>query len=341
MTRGFVRGIARVLLAVLAASVSTARIAQAQNATCTVAITPVVVASLTPLQNACVQAQDLFAFIAPQVGVALAGGNVMPGEGGTLGGWGKRSAVLRITAVDGRIPSNPVNLGSSSIDFGAQRAAVPVPTLSGAIGIFRGLPLGLTNVGGVDALVGVTVLPNVANDEFSFRTQKGGISATFGARVGVLQESLVIPGIAVSWMQRRLPRADLRYTTGADSSGVTGMSVTARSLRLTANKRFGVFGIGLGVGEDEVQGTGVVDVVLNQRVGTTATRGTATVDARTERSTRGTAFVNVSLGLPVAQFVLELGQSNAGKLQETTSQFGARTANEGYRYGSVAFGIRF
>lgn len=333
--RSFVRA-----ACVAGASVAIASAAHAQSATCTVSITPAI-ASVAPLQNACVQAQDLFTFIAPQVGVALAGGNVMPGEGGTLGGWGKRSAVLRITAVDGRIPANPVNLGSSSIDFGAQRAAVPVPTLSAAVGIFGGIPLGLTNVGGVDALVGVTVLPNVANDEFSFRTQKGGISATFGARVGVLQESLVIPGIAVSWMQRRLPSADLRYTTGADSIGVTNMSVTARSLRLTANKRFGVFGIGLGVGEDEVQGSGTVDVVLNQRIGTTQTRGTASLNTRTERSTRGTAFVNVSLGLTIAQFVLELGQSNAGTLQETSSQFGPRTANEGYRYGSVAFGIRF
>ena len=49
-------------------------------------------------EDACVKARDLFAFVMPQVGVALSGGNPVLGEGGTLGGWGKRALSLRVTA---------------------------------------------------------------------------------------------------------------------------------------------------------------------------------------------------------------------------------------------------
>ena len=37
--------------------------------------------------DACVQAVDVFQFVAPQLGLALTGGNATLGQGGTLGGF--------------------------------------------------------------------------------------------------------------------------------------------------------------------------------------------------------------------------------------------------------------
>jgi hypothetical protein len=117
--------------------------------------------------DACVKATELFYFLAPQVGSALAGGNVMLGEGGALGGWGKRSLGVRATVVDGRVPSRvvPVAVGGPvASDFGAQRGPVPVPSLDLAVGLLRGVPVGLTNVGGVDLLLSATAVPNLTED---------------------------------------------------------------------------------------------------------------------------------------------------------------------------------
>src|SRR5687768_18526669 len=58
----------------------------------------------TAAQDACQKAIDLFQYMAPQLGVAITGGNATLGQGGTLGGLGHFSIGLRINAVQGRLP---------------------------------------------------------------------------------------------------------------------------------------------------------------------------------------------------------------------------------------------
>lgn len=312
--------------------------------TCSISSTPSGV-PVTFAQDACVKAQDIFRFLSPQVGVALSGGNPLLGEGGSLGGWGKRSAVLRVTAVDGRVPENDVTFTGSTqpvaSNFGAARAPIPVPSLDVGIGLYRGVPVGLTNVGGVDLLLGLTFIPNVSEDQLAVKSEGSGMAVSVGARVGILQESALVPGVAVSYMKRRLPTTSISYRTGNDTLAVRDTRVESTAIRLTANKRFGFFAVGGGIGSDQLSSRTSAEAVLNERVAGQDVRAVVTLDDLKETTTRGTAFVNVSFGLPMAQVVVEVGQSQAGDIRETTNTFGNRRANEAYRYGSIGFGFRF
>jgi hypothetical protein len=327
------------------ASLAGASTVEAQSAAvCQVSSTPVNVPAGFA-QDACVKANDIFRFLAPQVGVALSGGNVMLGEGGTLGGWGKRSFVLRVSAVDGRVPENdvPLTLTTSPVssDFGAQRAPVPVPSFDAAIGVFRGIPFGLTNVGGVDLLLGATVLPSVTQDDFRVQSDGGGVAINYGVRIGILQESALVPGVGLSVVRRRLPTTSIAYFTSNDTLGVLDTKVSTTSFRLTANKRFGLMGIGGGIGQDRLDSRTTLEATLNETVQGVPSRAVARLENLRDETTRGTAFVNASFGLAMAQVVLEVGQSRAGTIRETLNSFGGRRANEAYTHGSIGFGFRF
>jgi hypothetical protein len=316
--------------------------AEAQAPTCEVLGAPG--AASIQIVDACQKADDIFRFLAPQVGVALSGGNVLLGEGGTLGGWGKRSAVLRVTAVDGRVPDNVISLnptGAVSSDFGAVRAPVPVPALDLGVGLFRGVPVGLTNVGGIDLLVGLTFVPSVRSDDFNITNEGSALVGTFGVRVGVLQESALVPGVALSVMRRRLPATSMTYLTADDTLGVFNTRVASTVYRLTVNKRFGLIGLGAGIGQDELDTRTNVEAIINETVAGEPVRTIASFRNARDRASRGTAFVNASFGLARAQLVAEIGRSRAGTLRETVNTFGDRRANEAYTYGSVGFGVRF
>lgn len=334
-------GVAALLSAAML-GVATPNIARAQGCTLGVVGGPVPTGFGA---DACQKARDLFVFLAPQVGTALSGGNVMLGEGGTLGGWGKRSVVLRTSVVEGFAPEGTVNISGSAelqpANFGAQRVPVPVPSLDLAIGLFRGLPVGLTNVGGVDLLVGVTYLPDITRDQFTLSPDGNGIAATVGARIGLLQESAIVPGVAVSWLRRRLPTTTARYTSGNDSLGVLDTRVATTVFRVTAKKHFGLFGLGGGFGQDRHRTSTELEAIVNETVQGTPVRGIIRASDFDFTTTRSTVFANVSFGLPIAQLVLEVGQSRAGDLRQTTNTFGSRRANEAYRYGSLGLGLRF
>ena len=57
--------------------------------------------------------------------------------------------------------ATPVLTGARATAYRLEDAPVPMPTVDGAIGIFRGFPLGLTNVGGLDLLVSASYIPKV------------------------------------------------------------------------------------------------------------------------------------------------------------------------------------
>ncbi|MFN9795529.1 MAG: hypothetical protein ACK57A_04525 [Gemmatimonas sp.] len=295
-------------------------------------------------EDACVKARDIFAFVMPQVGVALSGGNPVLGEGGTLGGGGKRALSLRVTAVDGRVPANavPIRLtGAARSNLGASRVPVPVPSVDAAIGLFAGLPAGLTNIGGVDVLLGATYLPDVTENGFSVAPQTSSVALSYGIRVGALQESWLVPGVSVSYMRRRLPTTALGYTAGNDSISVRNLAATSNSLRVVASKRVAIFGFAAGVGRDQIENTAGVEAVVNETVLNQQTRALVSLFGLRNAVTRNSAFANVSLGLGLARLVAEFGWSGAGNADPTTNTFGGRAANEGYRFGSLGLTVRF
>src|SRR5262245_7036813 len=55
-------------------------------------------------QDACQMGLDVFQFMAPQLGIALTGGNATLGRCGALGGLGHFSVGLRVNVVAGDVP---------------------------------------------------------------------------------------------------------------------------------------------------------------------------------------------------------------------------------------------
>ena len=293
--------------------------------------------------DVCQKARDLFGFIVPQIGVAVSTGNPVLGEGGTLGGWPKRAFSVRLSAVDGRLPNKDVPIsttgGATASDFGATRAPIPMPSADAAIGLFSGVPLGLTNVLGVDLLLGASYLPSVSQGSIDVEAENGGFAMQYGVRVGALQESSLIPGLSVSFMRRKMPTVDLAYRPNNDTLSVNGTSVTSNSIRIVASKRVALFGVAAGVGRDAIEGSASMRAAVNETVLGANRNSSVTLPDLRYTTTRNTAFVNASLSLLVARLVAEFGWSSAGTVQQTLNQFGGRQANEGYRYGSL--GIAF
>ncbi len=324
----------------LALSLATTRVASAQ-AGCTV--TPAAFGNAT---DVCRKAQDLFSFVVPQFGVALAGGNPVLGEGGTLGGWGKRTVTVRVTAVDGRMPKNSVPLtltrsGAESDDFGADRTPVPIISVDGAVGVLTGVPMGVTNVGGVDVLFGLTGTPTVNAGPFELTPHGAGVALSYGVRVGLLQESAFVPGLSVSWMRRQVPTLDIDYTPSNDTLQARDISLSSEALRVVASKRFALIGFAAGFGRDRIDGASTLRAIVNESGQGASGRAEVSFPDLREKVSRNTAFANVSIGVPLARFVLEYGRSSAGSLRETLNEFGDRTANEAYTYGSLGVTIRF
>lgn len=330
-----------VVLALSAAAIAGASPLVAQTTSGACATSPATLSGA----DACRKALDLFGFVMPQVGVALSSGNPVLGEGGTLGGWGKRAISVRATAVDGFLPKNavPINVtgGAVASDFGASRTPVPVPTAEAAIGLFAGMPAGLTNVLGVDALIGATYLPTVEEDDLSLKPSGSNLAFTYGVRVGALQESSLVPGVSVSYMRRKLPTMNVAYTPNDDQLTISDLSSTSNALRLTVSKRIAILGLSGGVGRDEIESTASMGGSVKETVlGTPVTASVALPNMR-QKITRNTAFVSASFGIAMLRIVGEFGWSSEGDAQGGLNTFGGHRANEGFRYGSIGLATRF
>lgn len=292
--------------------------------------------------DACQKVVDIFRFLSPQVGVALAGGNPVLGDGGTLGGGGKSSVSVRATVVDGWVPANDVNVrpGATPIasNFGAQRAPIPVPTADIATGLYRGKPVGLTNVLGIDLLLGITYIPDVNKDALSINSKGSGFALAYGVRVGVVQESAAMPGISVSYRSRKLPNTNILYTPNNDTLTVRGAQVDTKAYRIVAGKHFKFLGLAGGYGRDQINAKSLFEAVINEEA--PVGRYSVTVPGTRQNVTRSNAFVNLSLGLPKAQLVGEMGWTNGRDNVETFNTFDGRTPNDKYRYYSVGFTFR-
>src|SRR5512132_1476809 len=172
-------------------------------------------------QDACQKAIDLFKYTAPQLGTSITGGNATLGQGGSLGGLGHFTVGLRVNVVQGSLPQvqnvTTSVTGATSTEFDTKTQLFPMPTADLSIGIFTGLPLAITNVGGVDLLVSAAYLPEFNNSGVSVKVPNGSLKLGYGARVGILQESLLSPGISVSYLRRDLPTVNIAASSGSDS----------------------------------------------------------------------------------------------------------------------------
>ena len=286
-------------------------------------------------QDACQQAVDLFTYMAPQLGAAIAGGNATLGQGGTLGGLGHFSLGLRANVVQGSLPQ--VDQFQQSVT-GAQRSTLPtkdnqplpMPVADAAFGIFRGFPAGVTNVLGVDLLVNVAYIPEVNQNNLSVKTPNGSLKFGYGARLGIVQESVVMPGVSVSYLKRDLPTVTLDGATNNADLSVRNLNVGTSAYRLVASKHFIVFGLAAGVGRDTYDESALVQ-------GTVQSQSSQQVSL-SQSLTRTNIFADLSMNLPIVKLIVEVGQVSGGNVQ-TYNSFAGKDANASRLYGSA--GLRF
>lgn len=322
-------------LVALAMGIVTAPAAIAQSCTPT-ATTPQ--DSLTI--NARRQAADLFQFVAPQLGQAVAGGSATLGQNSTLGGLGHFSVGVHGTVVASSVPDvrnfPTCYTGSRSTALPTSKAAIPMVGADAAIGIFKGLPLALTSVGAVDLLLSAQYVPEKSFDGVSVLTPDGSLQIGYGARIGLLSESILVPGVSFSYMKRDLPRVNLTATASGSELGVSGLKVKTSSWRLAASKNLLLLSLGAGVGRDKLDSR--VDSV-SARVPfptpLTSTRGS--IAGQRQELTRTNYFANVSFSLLVAKIVAEVGQSTGGTVSTFNTFSGAQPAGA-RTYGSL--GVR-
>jgi hypothetical protein len=291
-------------------------------------------------QDACQKAIDLFQYMAPQLGTSITGGNATLGQGGSLGGLGHFSLGLRVNVVQGSLPqvqNTTVSVnGATSTQFDTKTQILPMPTADLAIGIFKGLPLAITNVGGVDLLVSAAYLPEFNNSGVSVKVPNGSLKLGYGARVGILQESLLVPGVAVSYLRRDLPTVDITAASGNDSLAVDKLSLNTKAWRITASKSLLFIGLAAGFGQDKYESS--TDVRAHVAARTLTPAANAGPVSLTQNLTRTNIFADVSMNLLVLKLTGEIGQVSGGTIN-TFNTFSGKQAADSRIYGSV--GARF
>ena len=303
-------------------------------------------------QDACQKAVDLFNFMAPQLGVAITGGNAVLGGSGALGGLGHFSVGLRANALLGQLPEpNNITLsvtGAQPSQFSPKRQVLGLPTADAAIGLFKGIPIGLTNVLGIDALVSAFYVPDVDQNDVSVRTRGGAVKLGYGARVGILQETAIVPGVSVSYLRRDLPTVDLvaRVNQG-DSVRVTGLDTRTSAWRAVVGKRILVVGLAAGAGQDTYDSRTTVGAYVAPRAGSIGNVSVQTPAVIyngpevTQKITRNNVFADATFYFPFVRIVGEIGRVSGGDDIRTYNSFGDRRPNDAYTYGSVGVRVQF
>jgi hypothetical protein len=140
----------------------------------------------------------------PQLGILMAGGNPTLGTASTggvrLGLIPRVSLTGRINVVGARLP----DIREES-DGEADKFSVPAPAVGAnlSVGLTQGFSVApmIGGFGAIDLLGSVSVLPlSLLGDDFGDNAFSWGA----GARVGLIRESFVMPGVSVSVMYRDL-----------------------------------------------------------------------------------------------------------------------------------------
>ena len=308
------------------------------------------------LSDACNKANDAFQLVAPQVSVLMAGGNASPSIGGTLGGFPHFNIGVRVNAVQSVLPR--LDQATPGLGFsGAQASNIPVtdallimPQVDAQVGLFKGFKLGLpipflgiTNVLGVDALLSAAYLPSASakSGGNGIALDGGQLAIGYGARLGLLEESFLAPGLAVSYMLRPTPEVTLDATRGGDTLGVRRFKVSTGSLRVTISKTIPIIGVGLsaGIGQDVVDGSARLAVTATPVAPLPTTRVRADYATTMESVTRRNVFVGASLKFLIVRLAAEVGYVSGGTNPRAVNAFldGSDLARpmDGRRYATV------
>jgi hypothetical protein len=280
-------------------------------------------------QQGCRAGVDLLNYMTPQLATAIAGGSPTLAQSGALGGLGRFALTIRGTGVmNGAFPNigdKPFNTNGVAQSYTTKDTPIPGAGVDFSVGLWKGVNLAATHVGGVDAIVSALYLPDVTGEgnEFSIKAKDGNLKLGYGVRIGVLDESAITPGLYVSYLQRDLPTVSLTGNAGSSSGAGTAsgsfalndFSVKTTAVRLVAMKNLLIFGLTAGVGQDTYKSSANVEAKLTSP--TTATSN----GAASMNMTRTNMFVGASVNFFVFKLAVEGGQVSGGSLASPFNTF--------------------
>jgi len=275
-------------------------------------------------------AQSIESVQAP-LGLAVTGGNPVPGTASTLG---MRIGRLPRVSVGGRLTGvwldqpNILNVNR----LGERDFSLTSLNADAAVGLFQGFSPAPT-VGGVLSIdllgsMGMLFLPE--DEGFG-----DGSSFTWalGARLGVLRESFTLPGASVSVMYRRV--GDVTYGDPLLSStdAFYDLSLSIWSLRAAVSKRLFALGATAGVGYDRYSSDVRFGFVNPGTTGPEAFR----IGFNGFDNDRFLVFGNLSWTLLILHIVGELGwQEGADRVPGVLPTGIGIDADDGRFFGSLA-----
>ena len=298
-------------------------------------------------QDACQKALDLVTYLAPQLGTAIAGGNTTLGMGGALGGGFMGiphfTIGVRGTGVFGSVPKidqvSPSTGGAVASAYTTSSTILPFPAVDAAVGVYPGFPLPMTHIGAVDLLLSGSYVPSVTTSNVSV-TPTTNISIGYGLRVGLLQEGLLTPGVAVSAIHRGLPKTTISTLApapailggGNDTLTLKDVTVGTNSYRLTVGKNLIILGLAAGVGIDQYNTSTTLHMAVKNGLASYATANASVSPS----ATRTSAFVDASMNLLVLNIVGEVGMVSGGTINTFNTYDKAPNASRPY----AAVGLR-
>lgn len=286
--------------------------------------------------DACATGADFLRYMAPQLGTALVGGSHTLGLGSNLGGFPHFAVALRANAVMGSLPElgNLAVGAATSRNYNVTNQPLALPALDFSIGVTEGFSVGVTKIGGIDIIGGATFVPEVDGSDFSLAAPDGSLAIAYGLRVGLLQQSVLVPGVAFSWMKRDMPTLNLVTSPSAgDEIAVNNLSLKTSSWRLSAQKNLLLFQFGAGFGQDSYDFDADVAVQVTQSPAPVVNAAFNAAQAMTRTSVYG----NVGMNLLLLKLVVEVGQVSGG--DAPTFHTYDKAANASRLYGTA--GLRF
>ncbi len=282
-------------------------------------------------QSACQHAEDAVKTLHPLVGVIISGGDPVMGSASTLGGFGHLFVSARVNAVKVALPS------TNTADSASTSGLVPAPVVEAGLGLFQGFGGGLLSV---DALGSATLLPtsSVANltvDSGATKIGSLALGVGYGARVGIIRGSFLIPSVSLSVMRRTLPRiryGQLGSAFSSDSAFSFDTDLRATNIRLVAGMHILLLDVAAGVGLDQYKSTAHVSY-YNSLV----TTKTDTIKLDNKRSV---LFVDAGMNFLLVKVVGELGYQT-GKDQDLTTTYQGFDPKSGHVFGGIGVRVSF
>jgi hypothetical protein len=290
-------------------------------------------------QDGCQKALDLFQYLAPQLALSLTGGNATSRSGGTIGKPGRVAIGVRATLVRGALPQAT---GVPLTPYGAQRSmfetrtqVFAIPNADLAVGLFNGFQVGPVRTAMVDALASATYIPEFQIGDVSITTSGSAFKFGLGARLGIVQETSRIPGVAATIVRRGLPIMGVDVGAGLDTLHLRDLSFSTTAWRLVLTKRLGFIQVMTGAGIDKYNTRSVIEATVAYRPDV-STDGFVPL-AVTQTLKRTNVFVDLEILRVVS---ISVGRSSGGEIR-TFNQVNGPRADDPRMYSTAAFSYHF